>query len=394
VNVRIFPAPVPASAEDAGAWALRASVAVERSAQVDTWGHADFAETYDEAAAWARDQRYGARHRYVAVEDDLAVDDDAAGDDAVGDDDRAADDDVARRRSGEGMRQRVLGTAVLELPSPDNTHLASAWVAVDPAFRNRGVGSALADHLEREARAAGRRLVHSWSDHARPPEPAEDAFVPGTGRGAVPKAPGSRFALAHGYVLEQVERHSFLELPVPGEHLDRLAAGAAAVAGADYRLRTWTDESPEERLAAYAVLHTRMSTDVPLGGLDFEEDVFDAAKVRDMERVHRESGHHLLVAAAEHVLSGVLAAFTVLVVREDTAPAVFQDSTLVLREHRGRRLGLLVKVANVRALQAAFPAAARVHTWNAFENAYMVAINDALGFLPGGVQGQWQKALA
>ena len=366
MRVRILTVPAPASPSDDAAWALRGAVEVERAVHVQTFGYQDLAETLPEVWAWLRDERYGRRLRFVAV-------------------------------VGEGERPRVVGSGLLNLPIPDNTHLGEAWVAVEPGFRRRGVGRALAEHVEREVRAAGRRLVHSWTDHAQEAAVVDRspdlALVPPTGQGRVPLDHSSRFARSRGYVLEQAERQSVLDLPVEPARLERLHAAASTVAGAQYRLVTWADAAPDAFLDAYALLHTRMSTDTPLAGMEYEEDVFDAARARDFERTHRESGHRLLVAAAEHRPSGVLAAFTVLVVREGKPPAVFQDSTLVLREHRGHRLGMLVKVANVRALESSFPTAERVHTWNAVENEPMLAINVGLGFAPAGIQGQWQKRL-
>ena len=49
------------------------------------------------------------------------------------------------------------------------------------------------------------------------------------------------------------------------------------------------------------------------------------------------------------------------------------------REHRGHRLGTLVKVANLERLLDVAPEARRVHTWNADTNTYMVAINELDG---------------
>ena len=62
--------------------------------------------------------------------------------------------------------------------------------------------------------------------------------------------------------------------------------------------------------------------------------------------------------------------------------------------HRGRRLGMLVKAANLRRLTGELPAVRRVDTWNAEENAWMLAINVALGFRPSGGAGEWQLALS
>ena len=54
--------------------------------------------------------------------------------------------------------------------------------------------------------------------------------------------------------------------------------------------------------------------------------------------------------------------------------------TMVLPGHRGRRLGLAVKLASHRALRADVPACEIVATSNADVNAHMNAINEALGY--------------
>ena len=75
-------------------------------------------------------------------------------------------------------------------------------------------------------------------------------------------------------------------------------------------------------------------------------------------------------------------------------PFGFQNVTVVDNRHRGHRLGWLVKVANMRAMQADDPGRRRIHTWNAGENQWMLAINDAMGYQPRLVEGAWQKKLA
>ncbi len=49
-------------------------------------------------------------------------------------------------------------------------------------------------------------------------------------------------------------------------------------------------------------------------------------------------------------------------------------------DHRGHRLGAAVKVANLRALQRERPDVTVVQTENAETNAFMVSINERLGF--------------
>mgnify|MGYP002653344585 CR=1 FL=1 len=61
--------------------------------------------------------------------------------------------------------------------------------------------------------------------------------------------------------------------------------------------------------------------------------------------------------------------------------------------HRGHGLGLRVKAVNLLALREAVPTVRRVHTWNAGENAHMLAINTALGFRPVSLEGVWEKRM-
>ena len=50
------------------------------------------------------------------------------------------------------------------------------------------------------------------------------------------------------------------------------------------------------------------------------------------------------------------------------------------RQHRGHRLGLLVKTAMLDWLAEAEPAIERIETGNAAANDHMIAVNDVLGF--------------
>jgi hypothetical protein len=70
-----------------------------------------------------------------------------------------------------------------------------------------------------------------------------------------------------------------------------------------------------------------------------------------------------------------------------------QGDTLALAEHRGHRLGTPVKVGNLRRLAEVSPATTCVSTWNADENAPMIALNEALGCEVRAVNRTWEKRL-
>jgi hypothetical protein len=61
-----------------------------------------------------------------------------------------------------------------------------------------------------------------------------------------------------------------------------------------------------------------------------------------------------------------------------------QVITAVTREHRGHRLGLLLKLAMLELLTTAEPQLERMETMNAAGNKHMIAVNDALGYVPSG----------
>ena len=60
----------------------------------------------------------------------------------------------------------------------------------------------------------------------------------------------------------------------------------------------------------------------------------------------------------------------------------------MLPEHRGHRLGALLKVANLRQAVQHEPQLEAVHTWNADSNAPMLAVNVAMGFTPSARVGR------
>lgn len=363
----ITPAPAPDSLDHPDAWAVHGAAAVSHTVDLDHYGHTDVAYSARYLLARLHEQTYAHRTWLVATDPE-----------------------------GVGTADAVRGLAMVILPAQGNDHAAYVDVLVHPQHRGRGIGSALLEAGEHIAAAAGRSTVISASEHPGEP-PADDplALEAPTGSGRVrADAPAVRFALARGYVFGQAERYSMLELPVDAAHLSRLHDDAAAHAGADYRLVTWQDRTPDAWLEQLAELETRMSTDAPTGEIDYREEVWDAARVRAYEAQKAEAGHGFAVVAAEHVPSGALAGFTMIEYPWDEPEALFQEDTIVLRAHRGHRLGMWMKAAMLQQIGGIRPDARRIHTWNAEENDHMLGINVALGFRPQGVAAVWQKTLA
>lgn len=365
--------PVPPTLDHPDVWAYRAWTDVDHDVHLATWGWTDRWMPLPVLHGLMQHQEY---QRKVLV---LAVPESAHTDDLPTTHDPA---DVG-------------GGAILWLSTEAcNAHLAYVSLLVRPALEGRGIGRALLARVEEIARAEGRTTIVAANSYSPEPPAGPGALDAPTGAGRVPAGSrGSRFALAHGYALEQVERASVLRLPADPVRLDAFEAEASRRTGDDYRLRTWWNDVPAEWQDQVALLWTRMSTDAPSAGLDVQESTWDAARVRSHLADVAAQQQNVLVTVAEHVPTATLCAFSVLHVPQSDVPFAFQEDTLVLREHRGHRLGMRVKVATLRAYAERRPGARRIHTWNSEENEHMLAINVALGFEPVGGYASWQKRL-
>ncbi|MFT4109032.1 GNAT family N-acetyltransferase [Propionicimonas sp.] len=295
---------------------------------------------------------------------------------------------------GDPARGDGLAVAHVGLPEADNPHLARIGLWVRPTARGRGVGSALLAHVEREVAAQGRTVVLGWASSAPEPPAGPGALESPTGAGRVPAGgPATRLALGRGYALGQVSRQSMLPVPDELEAVVDARDTALAAAGTDYRLHVWHDDVPARWRDGLGELVARMSTDVPLGDLAWEPEIWDAARVERWLQTFAERNLHVTITAAEHVPTGVLVGYTEVMHPDPEVPFAYQGSTIVRDEHRGRRLGMALKAQNLVALRQRRPGLRRIHTDNAQENRYMLAINVALGYRPLGVMAAWQKVL-
>lgn len=273
-------------------------------------------------------------------------------------------------------RGEAVGAARLELPQKDNQHLCEALLMVHPDARRRGYGRALDDEVVRRVRADGRSTVVAICDE--PPGPDL----------------GNRLAgLALGYSVAQVEVRRDIDLPLApalAAELERTCAPYTV----DYDLVTWWDRCPDELLEDCAALHQAMSTDVPKDEMDWREEVWDGARLRRNEEQTRAMDRTYVGAGAVHRPTGRMVAFTTMGLPRSAPERAYQWETLVLREHRGHRLGMLVKLIALQELHVKQPATQLISTWNAQENAPMIAVNDALGARTNGGIAAMQKVLS
>ncbi|PZE29313.1 hypothetical protein DEJ09_10475 [Curtobacterium sp. MCLR17_055] len=290
-------------------------------------------------------------------------------------------------------RGTVVGAGSYDTKQEPGTTNCWLSVGVDPEHQRRGVGTLLADHLESMARADGRTQWKTYAVSRQVGPASGPGYVQApTGFGAVPEdEAGVRFLTARGWHFGQVNRISRLPLPADASVVRGLHERASAAAGPEYRVHAWTGRTPEQWLDGIALLETRMSTDAPAGDMEEPEDVWTAERLREHEDELARAPRSLLTVAVEHLPTTTLAGFTQLSVPDDPARPAQQWDTLVLREHRGHRLGRLLKVVGIRELERRFPGRPSVITFNAEENRHMLDVNEAVGFVGVGCEGIWER---
>ena len=289
------------------------------------------------------------------------------------------------------LGDEIVGMITIDYAQEEDAHAAEVDLMVPERHWGRGVEDALLSLAETEARAHGRSLMQIWTLH-RPVE-AERMIVPRTGWGRIPAIPLSDALEARGYEFEQVERNSEFDLRSDPAPLREAMETAQAAAGPDYRVLQWLAPTPPEHREGYAAILARLSTDAPSGEMDFVAEVWDADRVVRREKRLTGAGQALSVVAVQHVPSGDLVAYNELLIASDRTGVTHQLGTLVSSEHRGHRLGALVKCANLLNWRELMPLSPVVSTFNAEENRPMLGINEAIGFTAVSYAGAWQKRI-
>ncbi|MDQ0612993.1 GNAT superfamily N-acetyltransferase [Microbacterium sp. W4I4] len=287
---------------------------------------------------------------------------------------------------------QAVGCVTYAIPQDGEAATAFVTIALRKHAWGAGIGSAAHAYVETELRSEGMRTLLHWAEHHHDGSGLEPIPSP-MGFGSVPADHAARFLQRHGYHVEQVDRGSEYVYSAAGiRDLEALRARAAAPA-AGYRIVQWMMPTPADRVEGYAWLKSRMSTDVPEGDLGLPVEVWDAARVAEHDDRYAQRGWTVQVTAAEHVDTGELCAFNELTIGPDPTGPAHQQDTLVLADHRGHRLGMLVKTAGLLSWHERFPASARVITYNAEQNRPMLDINEAIGFTPFAYEGAWKKVL-
>jgi GNAT superfamily N-acetyltransferase len=251
----------------------------------------------------------------------------------------------------------------VRLPLRDNLSNATVSISVLPSRRSQGIGTAFATEILAFIRKEGRTSA-VWT----------------VGSPLNEESRGCAFSRALGAtnVLSRLRRELDLTV-VDKRELENLVNAKIDERDSDYEIVTWIDRAPDHLVEGVARLVGRMSTDTPRGDLSWESEVWDVSRWREKEADAFHSGRGRVAAGAVD-RSGDLVAFTDIGVWKQEPSVAEQWNTIVDPDHRGHRLGLAVKFANLRHLSLEIPETMRLETWNANENARMIAINELLGF--------------
>ncbi|XVV12315.1 GNAT family N-acetyltransferase [Actinoplanes sp. CA-131856] len=265
-----------------------------------------------------------------------------------------------------------VGLLYLAMSQQDNLQSVNVELKVLPPARRQGVGRALWDLAVERARGLGRRHLIATTVQKHPD--------------------GAAFATAMGAAAGLEEIRNRLDLSALDQpRLDGLLAEARAHAG-DYRLVQWTGVPPDDVIDGVAYLNGRFNDDAPTGDLALEAEKFDADRVREDEESRIRRGRTSYNTGV--VRDGRLVAITGIVVENEKPAQTWQNITLVDPEHRGHRLGLLVKLENLRYVRENEPKVEVIDTFNATANEHMLRINREVGFRQVDSVVEWQVTLA
>jgi mycothiol synthase len=241
-------------------------------------------------------------------------------------------------------------------------------VLVRPDHRRQGIGSRLLAGICDQTLRADRPLL-TWSTFA-----------------AVPA--GEEFSHRVGGRIARVNRASELVLADVDWQLIGTWARADRARDLGYRLELVDGVFPEQLRADAVRFHHIMQT-APRENLDTTDVFVDAEFVAELDRAYVAAGRAGWTLLVRDPAGSCVGGTEVTFEPDDPATA-FQQSTGIDPSHRGRGLAKWAKAAMLQRIRDERPLVTRVRTGNAFSNAPMLAINEALGFAVTSSRTEWQ----
>ena len=274
----------------------------------------------------------------------------------------------ARDPKGDVVGWGVVGRSLNE---PENAHLGWIELNVRPDHRRKGLGRALMAELVRasDGQHPELMLMGMVSDRA----PGGEAFLKSLGAQAGLPMKTNQLVLAG---VDRAQVAQWAQIDAPGYTLERV-----------------DNVVPDRLMRAYLEAANGMN-DAPRGDLKMADWKLTEEQVRDRESWLKQVGVEWWLIVAVHDATGEGAGFTE-VTHDPRQPwVVHQQGTATVPGHRGHKLGLWMKAANLQRVLAELPDAKYIRTGNANTNAQMLGINTQLGFKLAWQSAIWQLPAA
>ena len=245
-------------------------------------------------------------------------------------------------------------------------------VLVTRGRRREGIGSRLMALIYDETISEGRSLL-TWSTFD-----------------AVPAA--DFFSRAVGGQVARVTRTSEVSLDAVNWTMVEQWAAATQPRALGYSLEIIDGPIPVDLRADAATFHHIMQT-APRDDLDVDDVYIDSEFVAELDRALLESGRGRWTIFVRDPAGSCVGGTEVTFEPADPSMAL-QQNTGIDRTHRGLGLAKWAKATMLEHIRDERPEVRRVRTGNAFSNAPMLAINDALGFDVISTSTDWQADVA
>lgn len=241
----------------------------------------------------------------------------------------------------------------------DNREFAYIELDVTPQYRRQKVGATLAQVGIEFAKEKGRTLIGlEASSHS---------------------SAGWEFLSAIGAQHKQTGRYSMLKFADVNRAMLEGWVARAAERASDYELIRWDGDCPEEYAEAFVEEQSVMNT-APLDDLEYEDEVFTVARLRDREQMQAKRSIDVLTRVARHKPTGAFVGHSDIWLPQRWPTKAYQNDTGVNPAHREKGLGRWLKAQNLLDLLAERPQIENITTWNAGSNDAMLGINYAMGF--------------
>jgi RimJ/RimL family protein N-acetyltransferase len=241
-------------------------------------------------------------------------------------------------------------------------------ISVRRDHRREGIGARLFEVICATTADEGRSLL-TW---------ATDDAVPA----------GEEFSLRFGAQRARVNRASELRLADADWPMIHEWTQARRARERGYRIEMIDGVFPEHLREDAAAFHHIMQT-APREDLEVGDVLISAEDIAELDRARLEAGR-LRWTVLLRDASGTCVGGTEVTFEPWEPELVLQQNTGIDPAHRGLGLAKWAKATVLERIRHERPDARRIRTANAFSNAPMLAINDALGFTLIGTRTEWQ----